>query len=86
MIVVVKQLVAGPVRYVARQILQRPWLKDRVRDMVMRFPRLHSLVMGVMLQPTATAKHSISGDEKDLSLNAHRAYRALKQAIRTHQR
>lgn len=81
-----KTLVAGPIRYAVKQILQRPWLKKRVRNMVTRMPGMHSFVLRVMFQAPAMGKSKISGDQKNLSPDALRAHRALKQAIRTHRR
>lgn len=83
---VFKRLVAGPLRYAVRLVLQRPWLKKRLRDMVTRMPRLHSLVMRVMFQAPAMAQPRISAGQKNLSPDGRRAYRALKQAIRMHRR
>lgn len=79
---VVKQLVAGPLRYAVRYVLQRPGLKKRMRDMVTRMPRLHGLVMRVMFEAPAQQSR-LSGDQKDLSPDARRAHRALKQALRS---
>jgi len=78
---VINRLIAGPLRYAVRFVLQRPWLKKRVRDMVTRMPRLHATVMRVMFQVPA-AQSRISGDEKNLSPNGRQAYRVLKHAIR----
>lgn len=83
---VLKQLGARPLRYVVRQVLQRPWLKTRLRDMITRIPGLHSLLMRIMFQAPAIAQPRISIDQKNLSPNARRAHRALKQAIRTQRR
>ena len=80
---VIKQLVAGPLRYAVRYTLQRPWLKKRMREMVTRMPRLHGLVMRVMFQAPAQAPSRLSGDQKNLSPQGRRVHRALKQAIRT---
>jgi hypothetical protein len=82
---IIKQVAVGPLRYAARHVLQRPWLKKRVRDMVTRMPHLHGLLMRVMLQAPA-AQRGMGGDHKDLSPNARRAHRALKQAIRTYRK
>lgn len=82
----VKQLVAGPLRYVVRQVQQRPWLKKRVRDLITRMPRMHSLVMRLMFQVPAMAQPRIGVDQRNLSPNARRVRRALKQAIRTYRR
>lgn len=84
--VALKQIVARPLRYAVRQVLQRPWLKTRLRDMVTRMPWLHSRLMRVMFQAPAPAQPRISTDQKNLSPNARRAHRALKQAIRTQRR
>lgn len=82
---VIKQLVIGPLRYAIRQVLQRPWLKKRVRETLTRMPRLHAMLLRVMFQtPTAAPPKRATGRE-DLSPNAQRAHRALKQAIRTRQ-
>jgi hypothetical protein len=81
---VAKQLVAGPLRYAVRQVLQRPWLKKRVREMITRMPRVHSLLMRVMFQAPAMSKPRIGIDQNNLSPNARRIQRALKQAVRTH--
>jgi hypothetical protein len=83
---VLKNLVAGPLRYVVRLILQRPWLKKRVRDMVTRMPGVHSFVLRVMFQSPVMGKPKLSGDQKNLSPDAQRVHRALKQAIRMHRR
>jgi hypothetical protein len=83
---VLKQLVARPLRYAVRMVLQRPWLKKRIRDMVTRMPRLHGLVMGVMLQAPAVGQPKISGDARDLTPQARRTYRLLKQAVRSSKR
>jgi hypothetical protein len=83
---VFKRIVAGPLRYAVRLVLQRPWLKKRVRDMVTRMPLLHSLLMRVMFQAPAMAQPRISVDQKNLSSNGRRAHRALKQAIRSRRR
>jgi hypothetical protein len=80
----VQQLVARPLRYAAKFVLQRPWLKKRMRDMVIRMPGIHAMVMRVMFQ--APARPRITAEQKHLSSNGRRVYRALKQAIRTHQR
>jgi hypothetical protein len=82
----IKQAAVRPLRYAIRLVLQRPWLKKHVRDMIISMPRLHNLVLRVMFQAPAPAKHRVGADQKNLSPNAHRAYRALKQAIRTHKR
>lgn len=83
---IIKQLVVGPLRYAVRQVLQRPWLKKRVREMLTRMPRLHSILMRVMFQVPAPAQRRLGADQKNLSPNAKRAHRALKQAIRTQRR
>jgi hypothetical protein len=83
---IMKKVVAGPLRYTVRQVLQRPWLKKKVRDMVTRMPGVHSLVLRVMFDAPAMGKSRISGDQKDLSPQALRVHRALKQAVRTHRR
>lgn len=82
----VKRLVAGPLRYAVRLVLQRPWLKKRVRDMVMRMPRMHKLVMRLMFQAPVVPQNRMAVDQKHLSPQARRVRRALKQAIRTHRR
>ena len=82
----IKRLAAGPLRFAVRLVLQQPWLKRRVRDMVMRMPRLHNLVMRLMSQAPVIAQSRMAVDQKHLSPNARRAQRALKQAIRTHRR
>lgn len=83
---VIKQLVIGPLRYAVRQVLQRPWLKKRVRELLTRMPRLHGLLLRVMFQTPAPAQRRLSADQKNLSPNAQRAHRALKQALRTYKR
>jgi hypothetical protein len=80
---VIKQLVVGPLRYAIRQVLQRPWLKKRVREMLTRMPGLHAILLRVMFQTPAAAQPRRSAGREDLSPNAQRAHRALKQAIRT---
>lgn len=81
---VVKKVAAVPLRFAARQILQRPWLKKRIRDLVTRMPGLHSLALRVMFQAPAMGTIRISGEQKNLSPQAQRVHRALKQAMRTH--
>lgn len=81
---VIQQLVARPLRYAFKFVLQRPRLKKRMRDMVTRMPGVHAMVMRVMFQVPGRPRISI--EQKNLSPNARRAYRALKQAIRTQQR
>lgn len=83
---VLRKVVAGPLRYAVRQILQRPWLKKRVRDMVTRMPRVHGFVLRVMFQAPPVGKSKLSGDQKNLSPQAQRTHRALKQALRTYRR
>jgi hypothetical protein len=82
----IKQLVAGPLRYAVRQILQRPGLKKQVRNLVTRMPGVHRLVLRVMFDAPAMGKSKLSGDQKNLSPQAQRTHRALKQAMRTHRR
>ena len=83
---VIKKLAAGPLRYAMRYVLQRPRLKKRMRDVVTRMPRLHSLVMRAMFEAPVIRQPRLSGDEKNLSPHARRTYRALRQAIRTQRR
>ena len=83
---IIKTRAAGPLRYAVRYDLQRPGLKKRMRDMVTRMPRLHSLVMRVMFEAPALRQSRLGGDQKNLSPHARRTHRALKQAIRTHRR
>lgn len=83
---VITKLLAAPLRYAVRQVLQRPWLKQQVRDMVTRMPGVHSIVMRVMFDASAMGQSKISGDQKHLSPDALRTHRALKQALRTHRR
>lgn len=81
---VIQRLVARPLRYAVKFVLQRPRLKKRMRDMVTRMPGIHAMVMRVMFQ--APARPRITTGQQHLSPNARRTYRALKQAIRTHKR
>jgi hypothetical protein len=83
---VIKKLVATPLRYTVRYVLQRPGLKKRMREMVTRMPRLHGLVLRVMFEAPAMQPSRLSGDQKHLSPDARRVHRALKQAIRIHRR
>lgn len=78
---VVQQLVARPLRHAVQFVLQRPWLKKRMRDMVTRMPGVHAMAMRVMFQMPARPR--VNTDQQNLSPNARRTYRALKQAIRT---
>jgi hypothetical protein len=82
----IKKAAAGPLRYAVRQILQRPWLKKKIRDMVTRMPGMHSFALRVMFEAPPMGKSKITGDQKNLSPDALRAHRALKQAIRTYRR
>lgn len=81
-----KQLVVGPLRYAIRQVLQRPGLKKRVRELLTRMPGLHAFLLRVMFQSPAVAQPRRRAGRTDLSPNAQRAHRALKQAIRTRKR
>lgn len=83
---VIKQAVAGPLRFGVRYVLQRPALKKRLRDMVTRMPRLHSLAMRLMFEAPVRAQARLSGDEKNLSPQGRRMHRALKHAIRVQRR
>lgn len=83
---VIKQVVAGPLRFGVRYVLQRPALKKRLRDMVTRMPRLHSLAMRVMFEAPVRAQSRISGDEKNLSPQGRRVHRALKRVIEIQRR
>jgi hypothetical protein len=80
---VIRKLAAGPLRYAVRQVLQRPWLKKKIRDMVTHMPGLHRLAMRLMFQAPAAGQAKLSGDLKDLSPEALRIHRALKGAMRT---
>jgi len=80
---VIKSFAAHFVRSGARFVLQRPWVKKRVRDMVTRVPRLHNYAMRVMFEAPVPAQYSLPIGQEDLSPNAQRMHRALKQAIRT---
>lgn len=79
---VVQQLIARPLRYVAKFVLQRPRLKKCMRDMVMRMPGVHVTIMRMMFQAPVSARSKISIEQENLSSNARRNYRALTQAIR----
>lgn len=83
---VIRNMLAGPLRYAVRQVLQRPGLKKQVRDLVTRMPGVHRIVMRVMFEAPVVAQSKISGDQKNLSPDALRTHRALKQAMRTHRR
>lgn len=80
---VIKQWVARSLRYAGRNVLQRPWLKKHARDMLIRMPRLHALMLRVMFQAPAPVQQRIPTSMKNLSPDARRVHRALKQAIRT---
>lgn len=82
----IKQVVARSLRYAGRNILQRPWLKKHARELLMRMPRLHALMLRVMFQAPAPAQRRGPTHLKNLSPDAQRAHRALRQAIRTHKR
>jgi len=82
---VIKQFVARSLRYAGRSVLQRPWLKKHARDMFIRMPRLHALMLRVMFQAPAPVQQRVPTSMKNLSPNAQRMHRALKQAIRTRQ-
>jgi len=79
----VKRLVAGPLRYVVRLILQRPWLKTRARALITHMPRLHRLLLRIMFQTPVQVQKRTVVNHVDLSPNARRTQRALEQAIRT---
>jgi hypothetical protein len=79
---VIKQLFIPPLRFVARQILQRPGLKRRVRSLIMRMPRLYGLLMRVMFHAPAPVRRKVSARQQQLSPAAQRVYRALQQAMR----
>jgi hypothetical protein len=79
----IKQFIAKSLRYVARLVLGRPWLKRRVRDLVIRMPRLHAVIIRTMSQAPSTVQYKVAVDQESLSPNAQRMHRALKQAIRT---
>lgn len=83
---VIKQFAAQTLRRGARLVLQRPWLKKRVRDMITRMPGLHAWAMRVMFQSPVPARPRINIEQTGLSPNARRVHSALKQAIRTRRR
>lgn len=83
---VMKKLVASTLRYAARQVLQRPWLKKRIREALTRLPGLHGMAIRVLSNAPLATQSKLSGDEKNLSPNALRTYRALKHAMRTYHR
>lgn len=80
---VIKKIVVGPLRFAARQILQRPGLKKRVRAMIMRMPRVYGLLMRVMFHTPAPTRRKLVVGQDQLSPDAQRVQRALKQALRT---
>lgn len=80
----IKQAVARALRYAGRNVLQRPRLKKHARDMLVRMPRLHALMLRVMFQAPAPAQRRGATHLKNLSPDAQRVHRALRQAVRTH--
>ena len=82
----IKRLIAGPLRYAIRFVLQRPGLKTWARGMITRVPRLHGFLMRAMFQAPATTRPKLGVDQENLSPNARRAYRALRQSLRTYRR
>ena len=80
---IIKNIVVGPLRFAARQILQRPGLKKRVRAMIMRMPRVYGLLMRLMFHTPAPARRKLAIDQGQLSPDAQRVQRALKQALHT---
>lgn len=77
------KILMRPARYLVRQVLQRPWLKKQLRDLLMTMPGLHRVLMRVMFQAPAPVQRKVSMDLKNLSPQAQRVQRALKQAARS---
>lgn len=80
---VIQRFVALPLRYAVRQVLQRPWLKKHMRQLLTRLPRLHGYLMRVMFHLPSRGKRPVHLELTDLSPHAQRIHRALKQAIRS---
>lgn len=80
MIADIKQLAIPPLRFVVRQVLQRPWLKRYLRGALTRMPRVHSFLLRVMFKAPRRRKDIFN--TKDISPHAQLVQSALKQAMR----
>lgn len=82
----IKSLVAAPLRFVVKQVLQRPRLKRLARALLTRAPRLSAPLMGIMFIAAAPTRHRAGLARHGLSPQAQRVERALQQAIRSRKR
>jgi hypothetical protein len=79
----IKSLVAAPLRFAIKQVLQRPQLKKVARALLIRAPRLNALLMRLMFIAPASTRRRKALPRDGLSPQAQRVERALRQAIRS---
>lgn len=77
------RLINGPLRYLVRQVLGRPWLKQRLRQLLTRMPRTHGLLLRVLARAPGRTQGRVTPEQAALSPHARRIARALQQALRS---